>query len=58
MSTRRPLPNYFEKHRPQGDSLTAKVARAQIEAAKRPLTLPRVKFLERPPLDDDKGDRP
>jgi len=51
MSTRRPPPNYFQKHRPQGDTLTAKVARAQIEAAKRPITLPRLKFMERP-LDE------
>jgi hypothetical protein len=48
MSSRRPPPNYFQKHRPQGDTLTAKVARAQIEAAKRPITLPRLKFTERP----------
>jgi hypothetical protein len=54
MSTRRPPPNYFQKHRPQGDSLKAKVARAQIEAADRPITLPKLKFMELP-LDEEEA---
>ncbi len=45
-------PNYFQKRRPQGDSIKAKVARAQMDAAKRPITLLKLKFMERP-LDDE-----
>jgi hypothetical protein len=52
MRDRRPPPSYFQKHRPQGDSLKAKVARAQITAAERPITLPKLKFMELP-LDEE-----
>ncbi len=43
----RRLPNYFKKHRPQGDSLKAKSARAEQNAITRPVpSLPRILFLE------------
>ncbi len=37
--------NYFQ-HRPQGHSLHSKVSRAQIDVARRPISLPEVLFLK------------
>jgi hypothetical protein len=45
---RRPAPNYFASYRPHGDTLHAKVARAHVAAAERPITLARVRFLKLP----------
>jgi len=45
-ATRKTWVNYFQ-HRPQGDSLSAKAARAQIETLHRPITLPAVAWLSR-----------
>jgi len=43
---RRPV-NYFQKHRPAGDSLRAKIGRMQQDAVTRPVpSMPRVLFLE------------
>ena len=49
----RPALNYFARFRPQGDSLKAMVARAHMDAAARPITLPRVRWLEQPLLPED-----
>jgi hypothetical protein len=51
--------NYFARYRPQGDSLKAKVARAQMDSAQRRITLPRLRWLEQPPLPEEetKGGR-
>jgi hypothetical protein len=54
MNHRRPPPNYFQKHRPQGETLKAKVARAQLDADDRPITLPKLKFMELP-LDEEEA---
>jgi hypothetical protein len=47
---------FFERHRPTGESLSAKIARANQGAPARPMpSLARMKFLEQPDTDDDRG---
>jgi hypothetical protein len=38
--------DYFRQYRPRGDTLRAKAARSQIETGRRPISLPRILFLE------------
>jgi hypothetical protein len=43
---RRQPSDYFARFRPQGDTLRAKAARAQIETDKHAISLPRLRFLD------------
>ncbi len=51
--SRRRQPDYFAQFRPQGDTLRAKAARAQIETDRKSVTLAHLKFMDLPDPDRD-----
>jgi len=53
---KRPVTNYFTHYRPQGDSIAAQAARAQVETNRQPISLPKLKFMDLP--DPDEEERP